>query len=379
MRPMQIRPTAVTIDLAAVRHNLAAIRRHSPEQAICGVVKADAYGHGLLPVSRALADSGVEWLGVGLIEEGLSLRAEGIRTPILVMDAAVDGGFERLVDAELTPVLFTAAQLRQLAAATDGGPYAYHLKIDTGMSRLGVQMDALADFLEHARAYPGLELAGVLTHFANADCPEDATTATQLTRFREALASVRNWGFTPNWLHCANSAALMSMPQTHTGLLRPGLALYGASPMQPQASQPSLAAELRPAMTWSTRPVHIKTVAPGTPVSYGGVWRAPYRATVATLPVGYGDGYGRPMSGRAEVLVRGQRAPVVGNICMDLCMVDVSHIPDVARDDAVVLLGAQGQDAITAAEMAGWAGTIPYEVMCGVGPRVPRRYVNELT
>jgi alanine racemase len=368
---MQIRPTTVTVDLAALRHNLAVIRRLAPGIAVCAVVKADAYGHGLEPVARSLADAGIDWLAVALIEEGVTSRRAGIKTPILVLGAALAGGFEELVAQDLTPALFRAEHLEALARAARHRRYPFHLKLDTGMSRLGLPLCELPSFLESLAHHPELELDGVLTHFANADLADRELNARQLQLFREGLALVRSRGHTPRWHHIANSAAVISYPEAREGLLRPGLMIYGLRPLE-------CAVDLQPAMRWTTRAVHLKTVRPGTRVSYGGRWTAQRDSRIATLPVGYADGYPRALTGKAEVLVRGRRAPVVGTICMDLCMVDVTDVRGVEIGDEVVLMGTQGQESITAHDLARWAGTIPYEIVCGVGPRVPRVYTDGL-
>lgn len=364
---MQIRPTTVTVDLGTFRHNLAAIRGLAPGMAVCAVVKADAYGHGLTPVARALAAAGVDWLAVALVEEGVALRDEGVRTPVLVLAAALEGGFDELVAHDLVPAVFRIDHLEQLARAARGRRYPLHLKIDTGMSRLGVPVGELDGFLDALARHPNLMVEGVLTHFANADLADDDTNDRQLALYERGLAALRARGHSPRWLHVSNSAAVLSYPRGHTGMLRPGLLTYGLKPLASRV-------ELQPAMRWTTRPVHVKTVPAGSAVSYGGRWVAARDSRLATLPVGYADGYPRAMTGRAEVLVRGQRVPVVGTICMDLCVADVTDVPEVSLADEVVLMGSQGAASITAHDLARWAGTIPYEIVCGVGPRVPRTY-----
>ncbi len=366
---MQIRPTTVTVDLAAIRHNLGVIRELAPGLAVCAVVKADAYGHGLKPVGRTLANAGIDWLAVALIEEGRALRAEGIATPILVLGAALDGGFDELLESRLVPAIFRADHLESLARAARGRRTEMHLKLDTGMGRLGVPVSELPGFLDALGRHPNLVLDGVLTHFANADLADREFNGRQLQLFQEALEMLRARGHAPRWHHIANSAAVISYPEAREGLLRPGLMTYGLKPLP-------CSIDLRPAMRWTTRPVHLKSVPAGTRVSYGGRWVSSRTSRIATLPVGYADGYPRAMTGKAEVLVRGKRAPVVGTNCMDLCMIDVTDVPGVALEDEVVLMGTQGDEAITAYDLARWAGTIPYEIVCGVGPRVPRAYVG---
>jgi alanine racemase len=367
-----IRPTQVAVDLAAVRHNVAAIRARAPGQALCGVVKANAYGHGLVTVGRALARAGVDWLGVALVEEGVLLREAGVTTPILVLGAALAGGYDEIVAHRLTPAIFRADQLEGLARAARDGRAGFHLKIDTGMARLGIAPSEIEAFVDAAARYPSLSIEGVLTHLANADLEDTETNARQVARFEDALVRLRRRGITPRLVHVANSAGVLTCKEAHTGLVRPGLMLYGLTPLGPRG-----APELVPAMRWTTRPVQVKTVPKGTHVSYGGRFTATRDTRLATLPVGYADGYPRALGNVAQVLIRGHRAPVVGSVCMDLCMIDVTDVAGVTPDDEVVLMGAQDGAAVTAYELAGWAGTIPYEIVCGVERRVPRVYANE--
>jgi alanine racemase len=371
---VSIRPTIATVDLGAIRHNLDVARRRSPGQAICAVVKADAYGHGLNEVGLTLSRGGVEWLAVALVEEGISLRRVGVKTSILVLGSALGGTLFELVAHDLTAAIYRPDQLEALAMAARGKQVAFHLKIDTGMARLGVRLDELEplfDMLDHT---PNLVLDGVLTHFANADLADREFNAAQLALFNRACARIAQRGFKPRWLHISNSAAVLSYPEAHVGLLRPGLMIYGLDPLAKRSD-----AELIPAMSWTTQPVHLKTIAKGTRVSYGGRWVATRDSRIATLPVGYADGYPRAMSGKAQVLVRGKLAPVVGNICMDLCMIDVTDIPSVTLEDEVTLMGRQGDAYVSAYDLAKWADTIPYEIICGVGTRVPRYYVDNTT
>ncbi len=367
-----IRPTQVAVDLEAVRHNLAAVRARAPGQAVCAVVKANAYGHGVLAVGKTLAQAGVEWLGVALVEEAVQLREAGVQTPILVLGAALDGGYEECVARRLTPAIFRADQLAALAQAARGKPASYHLKIDTGMARLGLAPVELSAFLEAARRHPNLTMGGVLTHLANADLEDHEANARQVSSFQRAVAELRTLGQRPPLVHVANSAGVLTCKEAHTGLVRPGLMLYGLSPLGQKA-----APELRPAMRWTTRPVHLKTVPKDTHVSYGGRFVTRRDSVLATLPVGYADGYPRALGNLAEVLVRGRRAKVVGAVCMDLCIIDVTDIPGATCDDEVVLMGTQDGATVSAYELATWAGTIPYEIVCGLERRVPRVYQHE--
>ncbi|RMG15404.1 MAG: alanine racemase [Deltaproteobacteria bacterium] len=370
-----IRPTALRIDLRALCSNLDLCRRHlaaahgQQAPAILAVVKANAYGHGALPVARALEAKGVEWFGVALVEEGIALRQGGIRAPILVLGGAYEGGWEAMRAFDLCPVVFTEAHLE---AARCHGPLAVHVKVDTGMGRIGVLPEALPAFLRRAKRSAGVRVEGLLTHFANADLADDSVTRAQIAAFEAALAEARAAGLEPRWIHLANSAAVLRMTRhlgSHT-LVRPGLMLYGYPP-SPELRNLGL----EPVATWVTKIIHLKEVPKGFRVSYGQTWEAPRRSRIATLPVGYADGYFRAFGNRAEVLVRGRRCPVVGRVCMDMCMVDVTSLPEVAVGEEVVLLGRQGEEEVSADELAGHAGTISYEILCAIGDRVPRLVV----
>jgi alanine racemase len=373
MELLRIRPTRAEVDLGALVRNVRTLRGAAPGTALLAMVKADAYGHGAAIVAPALEAEGVELLGVALIEEGLTLRRAGVRGEIVVLGGAYEGGWEALVEARLVPALFRRDHLEALAkaAARLGAKARVHLKVDTGMARLGALPDEVPGLLALARDL-GVDIEGVFSHFANADLSDALTTETQLARFRAVLATVDAAGVRPRWRHLANSAAMVTLAPARDGavfnLVRPGLALYGVSPAKWIVPPRPLEAVL----SWKTAVVHLKTVPTGTPVSYGGTWTSRRPTRIATLPVGYADGYSRRLSNTAEVLVRGQRAPVVGRVCMDLCMVDVTDIGGADVGDEVVLLGQQGGEHLGAVEMAGWVESIPYEVLCAVGARVPR-------
>ena len=336
------------------------------------MVKADAYGHGAVPVARALQAAGADYFGVALVEEGETLRRSGIERPILVLGGVGPGEEQALLAAELTPVIFDLAGARRLsaAAAAVGRRCRYHLKIDSGMGRLGFLPADLPGVLAELAALPGLEMEGVISHLALADEAGHPFTATQVERFREALAQVRGAGFAPRLVHLSNSAAIFSRELPECNLVRPGIALYGGLPAEHLAGR----IDLRPVMSLHTTIAQLKTVPAGTGISYGHRFVAERPTLVAALPVGYADGYSRRLSGCGEVLVRGRRAPIAGTVCMDWTMADVSDIPGVAVGDRVTLLGRDGAEQITAEEWAGRIGTISYEVFCLVSPRVPRIY-----
>jgi alanine racemase len=373
-----IRPTRAEIDLGALTRNHETLRAAAPGVDVLAVVKADAYGHGAVPVSRALEAAGVRFLGVALVEEGLALREAGLRGDILVLGGAYEGGWETMLEHRMIPVVFRPEHLTALdaAARARGVTARAHVKVDTGMGRLGVLPADVPAFLEAARACRRIELEGLCSHFANADLADAALTGLQVTRFRAALAQMRAAGFDPRWRHLSNSAGLLALPEARDGvemnLARPGLALYGLVP----APWLRPARILEPVLSWKTAVVHLKSVPAGTPISYGSTWTTPRPSRIATLPVGYADGWSRLLSNRGTVLIRGRRAPIVGRVCMDLCMVDVTDVPAAEVGDEVVLLGRQGTEVQDAHQLAGLQGTIAYDVLCAIGARVPRVVVG---
>jgi alanine racemase len=369
-----IRPTRAEIDLAALKANLASIGALAPRAGVLAVLKGNAYGHGAIPIARALEESNVRMLGVALVEEGLELRNAGVRAPILVLGGAYQGGYELLVEHGLTPTVFRADHLEQLAhvARARGAPVAVHLKVDTGMGRLGLLSEELDTFLDRAARIPEVRIEGLLSHFANADVADSEMTREQIVRFRSALAALRARGIDPELRHLSNSAGLIERPELRDdlelNLVRPGVMLYGVAPAPEMRDQLAL----RPVLSWKTAITHLKRVKQGTPISYGGTWIASRESVIATLPVGYADGYDRRYSNRAQVLIRGRRAPLAGRVCMDMVMADVTDVPGAAVGDEVVLLGEQGGERISAEDLAELSDTIPYEILCRVGGRVPR-------
>lgn len=362
------------IDLGALRRNLDRFRAHlgGAGPGIYGVVKADAYGHGAVPVARALGTL-CNALAVSLVEEGLELREAGIETPIIVLGAFYNRHHGEVIDRGLLPVVYDPADLDRFAAAAAARRrrVAVHLKVDTGMTRLGVSTGELPGVLDRIHALPALDLVGFCTHLASADLaggPGEDQTVEQLGTFGTALGEAKARGFAGVTAHAANSAAAVRFPQARRDAVRPGLAIYGAMPSSTVALP-----ELEPALRLATRVMAMHEIAAGATVSYGGVWRAGRPSRIATLPLGYADGYPRHVR-EAAVLLRGRRAPVVGNVCMDMLMVDVTDVPGAGLGDDVTLIGADGSDRITVDDLAGWAGTINYEILCGISKRVPRLY-----
>ena len=366
------RPTRAEIDLAALRHNLRVVRQRVGDGVqVCAVVKADAYGHGAVRVARTLCGAGIDMLGVALVEEGLALREAGLVEPILVMGLAPEDDLADALAADLALTVDGAATAEAIdrAAAAQGTTAAVHLKIDTGMNRLGVRAEEAARAAAEVDALPHLGLAGVYTHLACADEPDDPFTPAQLATFGEALEAMRGVGVAPPLVHAANSAGLFARPAARFGMVRSGLALYGVGP-----SEAARAADLVPVMTLKTRVATVKQVRAGEGVSYGQRWRAERESRIGVLPVGYADGYPRSLSNRGRVRAAGRLVPVVGAVCMDLVMVDLTDVPEAGAGLEVTLLEADAASPLSAAALAEAAGTIPYEILAGIGPRVRRVY-----
>jgi len=363
-----IRPTVAEIDLGAVQRNLARVRQVvGPAVRVFGVVKADAYGHGAVPVARALEPL-CNALAVSLVEEGLELRAAGIRAPIVVLGAYYNRHQDEVLAERLTPVVYDRGELEKFAAAAArrGRPADVHVKVDTGMSRLGIAPAELESVLGRLSALPSLRLAGICTHFASADLADPDATLAALAELGRGLDQAAQLGFRNLVNHAANSAGAVRFPAARLDAVRPGLALYGAMPSEIVALP-----GLEGALALRTRVMAVRDVAVGTGVSYGGIWRAARPSRVATLPVGYADGYPRHVRG-AEVLLAGQRVPIVGAVCMDMLMIDVTDLPASALDGPVTLIGRDGVEEITVDQLARWAGTVSYEILCGISKRVPR-------
>jgi alanine racemase len=365
-----IRPTVAEIDMGAVQRNLQRFRQViGPGVAVFGVVKADAYGHGAVPVARALEPL-CNALAVSLVEEGMELRAAGIRAPIFVLGAYYNRHQDEVLAERLTPVAYDVGDLERFAAAAArrGRRADVHVKVDTGMSRLGVGVDQLPGVLARVKELPALRLAGLCTHFASADLPDVAASEDQLAKFERCMQLAQQEGFTELAHHAANSAAAVRFPRARLAAVRPGLALYGAMPSR-EVALPGL----EPALRLSTRIMAVHDIAAGTSVSYGGLWRAARPSRIATLPLGYADGYPRHVRD-AAALVAGHRVPVVGAVCMDMLMIDVTDVPasESGVGSVVTLIGRDGGEQITVDDLAGWAGTINYEILCGISKRVPR-------
>jgi alanine racemase len=367
------RPTWAEIDPNSLRHNLEQIRAVLPPRVqILSVVKANAYGHGSCDVSRLLAQWGIDWFGVSSIEEGLALRACGLKGRILLLGTSFPfDGFEAALKADLTPTVASLRGLEALAeVASRLGRHEtrIHLKVETGMGRIGVSPAGVAVLFDWLNSHPAVRLEGIYTHFSCADS-NPGMTLEQLSLLRRVIEVARQCGQKDFVAHAANSAAVFSCPETHLDMVRPGLSLYGVPPWEESRPKPVL----WPVLTWKTRIAFIKSISVGTSVSYGATFRAVRASRIATLPVGYADGYRRDLSNMGQVLIRGQRCPVVGRITMDHAMVDITDLDaGVEVGEEVVLLGSQGKEEISAWDMARSCRTIPYEILCGISQRVPR-------
>lgn len=368
------RPTVGEVDLGALEFNYRQIKKRVPEGTkVLAVVKADAYGHGAIPISLRLEKLGVEYLGVAISEEGVELRKGGVKAPILVLGGIFGGEVDQIFRFRLTPVIFRKDFLKILSREAEkrGKKVKVHLKVDTGMGRLGVPLSLWPDFLREVRRFPKIETEGILSHFAMTD-EEESFTQSQWRAFQRAIAMAQELGISSQYLHMASSATLTAFPGYAAGLVRPGIMLYGSYPSPTFRSLISL----KPVMTLKTRIHFLKSVPSGARISYGGTFTTKRESRIATLPIGYADGYSRSLSNHGEVLIHGKRAPVVGKVCMDFIMVDVTEMPRVSVGDEVILIGQQGGEQVTAEEIAGKINSISYEVLCSIGKRVPRIYKN---
>lgn len=391
---IETRPNWAEVSLAALRHNLRVVQEHvGPDVTICAVVKCNAYGHGVEDCAPALEQAGAKWFGVTSTDEGILLREAGINGRILVLCGLYAGEEEDALRHRLTPAVFRLEDVRSVArAAARLGlttPVSVHLKIDTGMARLGIPFAEIDLFAEGIKGLPQVELEGVFSHLASSEVLDDEGTRRQIERFEVALGKLEAHGLRPPLRHLANSGAVSSRPDTWHNFVRPGLALYGyeqpawhrdGSPVNDVSPLP-----LKPALAWKTHVLGLRDVPAGQALGYGGAYVTPAPARIAAVSVGYGDGLARRISiasagapetatGRGQVLVRGQRAPIVGRISMDLTLVDVTRIAGAAIGDEVVLIGRSGEQEITAWDHARWADTVVYETLCNLSKRVPRRH-----
>ena len=373
-----LRPTWIEVDLSAIGHNVDALRsKLKPGTQLLVPLKANAYGHGALAVGTYLEKKGVDFFGVASVDEAILLRQGGIGTPILILNTILEEEIEAVFDHQLTQTVCTeelAIQLNERASLS-GKKVPVHLKVDTGMGRLGVWHEEALELIRFVKQLPHLDVQGLFTHLAYADGTEPQATQDQIGSFRSLVRRLEKESLLPPLLHMANSAGVLAHAASHFNLVRPGLAVYGISPF---TEKNRISVSLRPALSLKSRICFLKKVAKGRRISYGGTYCAKQETVIATLPIGYADGYNRLLSNKGEVLVRGVRAPIAGRVCMDQLMVDVGHIPGVQIADDVTLIGRQGKEEITASDISAHCKTIPYEVLCWLSSRVPRVYVGEV-
>lgn len=368
--------TKAMISLGNLDKNIKEIKKQlNTDTHLMAVIKADAYGHGAIRVARQALDSGATFLGVAIPEEGVRLRNSGVLAPIIVLGGISEDKVPLVVDNDLTQCFFTASILDHLEnrAKEKNKKVKLHLKLDTGMRRLGIiSVEDMIDVLVHLKSKTNLVLEGVFTHFASADETDRTFTLHQLERFKHMLGELKKLGYQPSLFHAANSAAILDYPDSHFNLVRAGISLYGYSP-SPCSKKHNVS--LLPVLQWETKISCVKSIEAGDTISYGRTFTARKPMKIAVLPVGYADGYKRCLSNKGLVLVNGEKAPIVGRVCMDQCMVDVTHIPNVKPNDTVVLLGKMGNSCVDADMIADLCGTISYEILTSIGQRVERVYV----
>lgn len=369
-----LRPTHVQVDLERLTRNFGAIQQHVGSAMVMPILKANAYGHGLVRVGQHMQAIGAKMIGVAYLEEGILLREAGISTPILVLGGILGSQAPLFLEYDLTLTASSLEKLEQVetAAAAAGVRAKVHLKIDTGMERIGVHYYSAETLLDASLKCKNVEVEGIFSHFANADAAELTSAKLQLERFEEVLTFYEKRSLPMPLRHMANSGAILQLPESWMDVVRPGILLYGVYPSQEVKRN----VVVEPALTWSSRVVYFKVVRAGHPVSYGSTWQSDHAVRVVTVPVGYGDGYFRAMSDKAQVLVNGKRYPVVGTICMDQFMVNIEQ-DSAFNADEVILVGESGKQRISVEELAAWAGTIPYEILTNINTRVPRVYLQD--
>ncbi|MEO8339135.1 MAG: alanine racemase [Nitrospirota bacterium] len=366
-------PTYATVNFSALAHNLSCITRYLlPDCEILAIVKANAYGHGAVETAQSLVLQGIGRFAVASLDEGIALRHAGLNASIVVLGALFEEQVSDLVAHQLTPVISDGRILSSIAkaACSHPAPYRIHLKVETGMGRLGFSPEELLSLLDGPLMRSPLQVEGIMTHLADADGKDSTFTERQLGVFRTVLEQVRQRGVTLPLVHTANSAAIVRFPDAHFSLVRPGIMLYGYHTLPTTVPAP----DLKPVLSLHTTIAQLRAIPRGGTVSYNGTFIATRPTRIAVLPIGYADGYSRRLSHRGSVLIQGRRAPIVGLVCMDMIMVDVTDLAPVHVGETVTLIGQQGGESIWADEIATLIGTIPYEVICGIGSRVPRIY-----
>ncbi|MCH7761862.1 alanine racemase [candidate division TA06 bacterium] len=372
---MENRRAWVEIDLDALRENFRAIRQRVGRRGILVPVKADGYGHGSVEVSRVFAEEGVNMLGVASSGEGMDLRSGGITLPILILSPSTLLDIPAIFQEDLTPTVVDWDFALHLSreAQKIGRRVKVHVEVETGMGRTGIDFESAPEFILALTELKNLQVDGVFTHFASAEEKEKSYTLKQLKRFEKVVTTLKEKGYRIPYLHTANSAALLELPQTYFNLVRPGLLNYGLYPSE----EVSRSIPVKRVMTFKTRVVQLKKVDKGISISYGRTYTTERDSLIAVLSVGYGDGFVRSLSNRGEVLIQGMRAKVVGTVCMDLTMVDVTNIQGVQVGDEATLIGREGGEEITANEVAEWTGTVPYETVSSIGLRVSKIFLGK--
>jgi alanine racemase len=378
------RPTWAEVSLGTLRHNFRAVQRHiSTAVTVCAIVKADAYGHGAVECARALEEEGARWFGVTSLDEAIPLREAGIRGRILLMTGFWRGEEEEIVRLGLTPTVWETGQLElfeKAATAVGVVKHPIHLKVDTGMGRLGVAPEDLPQICSALHSSSHLVLEGLSTHLASSEVLDEPSVAAQLKSFDEVRNFLRSQGFNPPLIHAANTGAVISRPESWNTMVRPGIALYGYYlPFERagrEVSGSGLRLAVKPALTWKTRILSLRDMRANQALGYGGIYVTKAPARIAVLPVGYADGLNRRLSSQGRVIVGENYAPIVGRISMDLTLADVTGLPGVSVGDEVVLLGATDGLSVDAREHASLAETVPYEILCGISKRVPRRHID---
>ncbi|MDD2509801.1 MAG: alanine racemase [Syntrophomonas sp.] len=367
------RPTWAEIDLTAIKHNMLIIKNRVSPAMIMAVVKADGYGHGMLEVSRACLQEGVEWLGVASLDEAIHLRESGITAPVLVLGFISEEFAEAAVEHEISATVFSFSFARALSQAAGrlSRTARVHIKVDTGMGRLGfAPIPQSIALVQEIAAMPGIEVQGIFTHFADADTIDKSFTYEQLRIFSKFVKSLEEGGLSIPLKHCSNSAALLDIPEARLNMVRAGIVIYG---LYPSEDMKQLGLDIIPAMTLKSRVSYLKVLEPGHYVSYGRTFCCQRATRVATVPIGYADGYHRLLSNRSSAVIRGEKVPSIGMVCMDQCMFDVSGLERVEEGDEVILFG-KPSDGVTADDLARILGTINYEIVCALSARVPRLY-----
>lgn len=364
---MELRTPLAEINLNALSHNLSIAKNKTAKNEILAVVKADAYGHGAVKISKHLSENGISKLGVAFASEAIILREAGINADIHIFFDR--DNIEACLKYNLIPTVFDLKTAKRIsdAAYRENRNIPVHIKVDTGMGRIGLNVNDAHKEIAEIASLKNIEPEGLMSHFSDADLQDKEFATLQLNKFNSLTDDLGQIGIKFKYLHIANSAAVLTMPDAHLDMVRPGIMLYGYS--YPSSD------DLRPVMTLKSGILMLKRVPPGTPISYGRTFVTKRESVIATIPIGYGDGYSRMLSNNGEVLVSEQRAPVIGRVCMDTFMIDVTDIPDVSYESEVVIIGKQGEEKITATDIADRTGTISYEVLTSIGKRVPRVYI----